>query len=294
MIPLDNSYFERLKDSLNPVELRLKMIKLLISNNFNISKTARELKTTRKTIRKWYKRYKEHGIDGLKDLPKTPHSFPFKTSPEIEKLVLSLRKPHKDLEIKIGPKRIQIELKRRYGINISSSTIYKILKRNNLIKKRKKKWQKRREITEYRKRAKALKLWQVDVKYLNDIPNIYPLVVKGEIPRYEYTARDVRTGTTFVCYAYENSMHNSMKFISILLKTLALNFNCITPIYWSNSIIGKITNFVQCVEIFPKLISSSISIIFIVCSIIFSDSVFSCNSKVCSIVLRFNPYTEAK
>jgi len=220
MIALDSSYIEVIKNSIDPVKVRLKMIELLIANNINFSKTAREFNTTRKTLKKWYRRYEKQGVEGLKDVSKRPKNSPFKTPPEIENLVISLRQPRKDLKIKIGPRRIQIELKRRYNITLSSSTIYKILKRHNLIKKKRRKWQKKREISKYRKEAKALRLWQVDVKYLNDIPNIYPLFIKGEIPKYEYTARDVKTGATFICYAYENTLSNSKKFVSILLSHL--------------------------------------------------------------------------
>jgi len=43
----------------------------------------------------------------------------------------------------------------------------------------------------------------VDTKHLRDIIEIYPLINLGIIPRYQYTARDVVTGTTFIAYAEE-------------------------------------------------------------------------------------------
>jgi hypothetical protein len=38
---------------------------------------------------------------------------------------------------------------------------------------------------------------QVDVKYLDDMPEFYPFLIRHRLPRYEYTARDVMTGFTF-------------------------------------------------------------------------------------------------
>ncbi|MBU1006693.1 MAG: helix-turn-helix domain-containing protein [Candidatus Omnitrophica bacterium] len=42
----------------------------------NVSKAAREFKTTRKTVRKWLYRYVEHGLVGLKDRPRSPKHIP--------------------------------------------------------------------------------------------------------------------------------------------------------------------------------------------------------------------------
>jgi transposase InsO family protein len=108
-------------------------------------------------------------------------------------------------------------LERRYGINISTSTINRVLHELKLIRPRKKKYQKKREIARYRKLLKALYHWQLDVKYLNDIPHIYALVLRGILPKFEYTLKDVLTGTTFICYAYQLSTFNSARFIALCL-----------------------------------------------------------------------------
>jgi len=96
----------------------------------------------------------------------------------------------------IGQDRIQSELKKQ-GIKRSVSTINRILYELNLIKKRLKKYQKKRQVSEYRKKIKALRNWQIDVKDLIDIPNIYALIYFRIIPRFQYSAKDVILGTTF-------------------------------------------------------------------------------------------------
>jgi len=90
----------------------------------------------------------------------------------------------------------------------------------DLIKKRRKKYQKKKQISEYRKKLKALRDFQIDVKDLIDIPNIYALVYSGIIPRFEYTAKDVVTGTTFLAYAYEQIEINSIRFGQAIFEHL--------------------------------------------------------------------------
>jgi transposase len=40
------------------------------------SQAAREYRTTRKTVRKWVKRFKQEGLDGLKDKKKAAKHIP--------------------------------------------------------------------------------------------------------------------------------------------------------------------------------------------------------------------------
>jgi len=58
---------------------------------------------------------------------------------------------------------------------------------------------------------------------LRDIIEIYPLINLAIIPRYQYTTRDVVTGTTFIAYAEELSVINSMRLIFLLLTWLQMH-----------------------------------------------------------------------
>lgn len=58
----------------------------------------------------------------------------------------------------------------------------------------------------------------MDAKYLNDILHLYPLILRRILPKYEYTIRDVITGTTFVCYAQQLSTLSSARFIGLCLE----------------------------------------------------------------------------
>jgi transposase len=205
-----------IKNSKKPEIIRERMVKRYFEI-LNYSQVTREFKTTRKRVKFWVERFKKEGIEGLKDKSRAPHRIPHKTKREIEEKI-------KEIAISkncsIGQDRIQIELIKRFNIKLSTSTINRIMHDLNLIKKRLKKYQRKRQIREYKKKLKALRYWQIDVKDLRDIPNIYPLISTGIFPRYQYSARDVNTGTSFFCFAFEISQINSIRFAQAIFEYL--------------------------------------------------------------------------
>jgi len=91
------------------VRMRLKWIRLYEETG-NASKVSRRCGISRPTLRKWYDRYRALGVEGLLDQSRRPHRSPnSKITPEIESLILNIRKKRK-----LGARRIQSELKRLY------------------------------------------------------------------------------------------------------------------------------------------------------------------------------------
>ena len=92
---------------------------------------------SRPTLRKWWKRYQDHGIDGLKSQNRRPHnSLAAKIGPDHEKLILELRGKRN-----LGARRIQSELKRLHDISLSAASFHKVLSRHQvkpLVKYRRK------------------------------------------------------------------------------------------------------------------------------------------------------------
>jgi transposase len=229
---VNECYYDRLRDSKHPESYRRSMIDFFFVHGENVSETARAFHTSRPTVLKWVRRFREHGQRGLRDLSRRPHSCPHRTPPEHEQLIASLRTNHgRKPKTRIGQDKIKLLLKQRHGLDISSSTINRVLHARKLIRPRRRKYQKKRQIAAYRKHLKALGFWQVDVKYLNDIPHLYPLILRRILPKFEYTIRDVITSTTFVCYAYQLSTLNSARFIALCLdhfRTHGLDLSQIT------------------------------------------------------------------
>ena len=81
---------------------------------------------SRPTLRKWWRRFQEHGEQGLCSNSRRPHSSPnSKVTPQHEELILGLRR-----ERKLGPLRIQAELLRLHDLRFSTATIWKVLDRH--------------------------------------------------------------------------------------------------------------------------------------------------------------------
>jgi len=81
---------------------------------------------SRPTLRKWWIRYQEKGIDGLQEESRRPKSSPAQKVQSVhEQLISDLRKR------KLGHRRIQNELNRLHNISLSTATIHKVLARLN-------------------------------------------------------------------------------------------------------------------------------------------------------------------
>jgi transposase len=91
--------------------------------------------TTRDTVRKWLYRYIDQGIEGLKEKSRALKLIPHKISKQEEERIVALRKRL--------PSWGQDRLKEEFNLPYSTKTINRVLKQNGLIKKRKKRWQKR-------------------------------------------------------------------------------------------------------------------------------------------------------
>ena len=81
---------------------------------------------------------------------------------------------------------------------------------------RKPRVQRNRDLTENKRQLKAFQKIQVDVNYLDDIPEMelgYRVFV---LPSYQFSTRCVRTGAYFIYYAHEKSMTNTMIFLILL------------------------------------------------------------------------------
>ncbi len=190
------------------VNLRLSMVKY--AKKHSISEAARSFKTTRKTVRKWVRRYEEKGIEGLEERSRAPHRVHNKTAKEIEDKVVKLRERHP----KWGPARI----KERYDLPLSEKAIWRILKDRGLIKRRRKKRDKVKDLREEKKRWEAFEYLQIDVKYLTDIPGYYSYMKGLKLPIYQYTMRDVRTGAMFYAYGYSRDTLNSSFFAEYVVS----------------------------------------------------------------------------
>jgi len=188
-------YYWIIRRMSNKFDYRLKIVEC--AKKTSISNAAKVFETTRPTVRKWVYRYEEQGVSGLKDKSKTPHNIPHKMSKENEDRIEDLRKRHK----RWGA----IHLKMRYKLPGSHTAIHRVMKQRDLIKKKKKRWRKRKDLSALKATYKPFQKNQIDVKDLVDIYHYWPFMRGLGLPRYEYTCREVSTGCCFFAYANENN-----------------------------------------------------------------------------------------
>jgi transposase len=109
------------------ISMRLKWIQLYQKTE-NAGLVCLRCGISRLTLRMWFRRYKELGIEGLKDQSRKPnHSPNLRITEELEALILDFRKKRK-----LGAMRIQNELKRLHDTALSLATIHKVLHRNKV------------------------------------------------------------------------------------------------------------------------------------------------------------------
>ncbi len=175
----------------NKFDYRLKMVEH--AQMHNITKAAKAFDTTRKTVRKWLRRYEQNGLKGLEDFSRAPKRIPHKMSDEDEANVVDLRENH--------PGWGAIRLKDRYKLPGSHTAIHRVFKQQGLVKKKKRKYRKRKDLSELKRKLRLCEKNQIDVKDLSDILKYWPLMRRLGLPRYEYTWRDLSTGSVFFAYA---------------------------------------------------------------------------------------------
>ena len=204
------TYYQLTKDMKTKFNFRFHVVEY--AKTHSVSGAAREFSTTRKTVRKWVKRFKMHGLKALEDKSKAPHQCPHKLGELDENKIQITREKYPQW----GPKRLKTLAKLPYG----ASAIYRVLKQRKLCHK-KKKYQKKRDLRELKKkRYTVFQKFQVDVKYLDDIPEFYPYFLRLHLPRFELTARCIISGATFTSYADENTTTNAGIFAEYVIEHL--------------------------------------------------------------------------
>lgn len=117
------------------MDTKLRFIHLAQSGRYTITELCHDYGISRKTAHKYLRRYKTHGAAGLQEHSRCPHRYANLTDGTIEKLILADRRRHPTW----GPKKLRDLLLKKHGIGSppSCSTIGAILKRNGMIKSRK-------------------------------------------------------------------------------------------------------------------------------------------------------------
>ncbi len=78
----------------NRMDERLRFVARLLDGD-KMATVCRDFGISRKTGYKIFNRYKDEGLSGLEDKPKSPHRHPNKLPFQIEKAILKLKRDHR-------------------------------------------------------------------------------------------------------------------------------------------------------------------------------------------------------
>ena len=101
-------------------EGRLRLVRR-IEDGWTVAAAAESMNISRQCAHKWWGRYRDEGIDGLRDRSSRPHSCPHQTPARVERRIVALRQSRR-----LGPARLA-------GIvGVPPSTVHRVLVRHGV------------------------------------------------------------------------------------------------------------------------------------------------------------------
>ena len=143
---------------LNVVEQRYQAVLEVLNQAASVTDVARRNGVSRQTVHAWLGKYASRGLAGLADGSAKPLSCPHQMTPEIEALVVTIRREHPGW----GQRTILHQLGQEGVAPLPTlSSIYRCLVRQRLITPQARK----RQRDDYKRweRSRAMELWQMDI-----------------------------------------------------------------------------------------------------------------------------------
>jgi transposase InsO family protein len=177
----------------------------------HVCQTRRFFGISRSQFYVWLRRHRETRVEGLQDRPRGPHISPYRIPPEIEALILHLRK-----ERQYGAVRRSYYLRRYHQVFVSAPTILRVFRENQAPRVSLKRYHPRPRVR--RETLVPGQSVQVDVKFL-----------KGRSGRfYQFTAIDEATRYRVLKLFGHNTIKSAVDFDEELRRRLPFAIQRIT------------------------------------------------------------------
>ena len=162
-----------------------------------------------KTGYKWLNRFLSGGFNNLEDKSRAPHTIPHRTPDEICDLIIKTKLAH----INWGPKKVLDNIKQHHPTLIlpADSTAGEILKKEGLVKKRKKRHHVSADEQAFGDCLKSNEVWGVDYKGQFKLGNgkwCYPLTMSDIHSRYLLECQSLEST---VCIDAKDSMEHTFR-----------------------------------------------------------------------------------
>ncbi len=210
MCPL--KYYTNMRQSKDPRYIRYEMVGY--ARDHGVKPAARAFNTTPKTVRKWLRRWQPGSLRGLEDQSRAPKSRKLKIDPRERQKAIELKKKLKSW----GALRI----KREYGLKISEKAIRKTWRQEGLMRRKRRKHKTKNDLREIKAKWNLFEQTDLDTKHLYDIPEYWSQMKMFNLPKYQYTAREVVSGLQLVGYASECTLTYADLFAEIILDHLKM------------------------------------------------------------------------
>jgi putative transposase len=176
-----------------PMDQKVKAISYWLEGEMGISELAVKFGVSRKTLYKLVNRYIKYGVNGLEEMSRAAHRHPNITGSSKIERIIAFKLKHKHW----GPKKIIDCLERIYPDENwpSSSTAGEWLKKNDLVKNRKKRKHVQRYEDHFLDCTSPNDVWSADYKgqfKTKDRTVCYPLTVTDNFSRYLLACQGLR------------------------------------------------------------------------------------------------------
>ena len=158
-----------------------------------IKAAARHFLCSRNTVRKWLRRFQSQGQSRLARTSRAPLSCPHKTSLALENKVVKFRQQTPGF----GARRLIEEFELLLGHNAAQ----RIINAHHLTRPPKRRHRRKNDLRAVKAAYAPFTRFQMDVKYLTDIPFFWPQMQRNGLPRFQYTIRELSCGAQFLAYS---------------------------------------------------------------------------------------------
>ena len=210
-------YYQVMKDSKDKKQWRYQMVQKVLETG--VKATARAFHTSPPVVRKWSNRFKTEGYSALADRSHKPHFSPRETPAPTKQYVIALKNKYK----RLGAEQIKI----LEELPLAPKTIRKIWRNAGLSsRKRPKKHVTKNNLRAIKKLYPLFERMVEDTKDLMDIPQYWLQAKLLNLPKVQYSFREVSCGIIFLGFANELSLSHAHLF-AVYINHFLEKFNAL-------------------------------------------------------------------
>lgn len=210
-------YYHVMRQSKDKKPLRYQIA--LSALQIGVKPTARLFNTSHQTVRTWRNRFTKEGYDGLADRSHKPHHSPRATPQYIKDHIVALKATYK----RLGAEQVRV----LENLPQAPKTMRKIWRDAGIpSRKRRKKHVTKNNLRAVKKLFQLFEQSMEDTKDLMDIPEYYLQAKNLNLPKVQYTLREVSCGILFLGFANNRSLSHAHLF-AIYINHFLRKFNAL-------------------------------------------------------------------